>query len=147
MIDVEDTTSNLVHELSNLLLGDECFDGDFARNEGNEIVNRVRIQEAVDDRNDLFEADLLPPHSVRDGLKFWERDGDVVFPKVTFQGDNADGRRRFRGHGGIVSSTNTSGDDGDRGLHGRHGGAIVVVGGALNHGWYHTTSHTTFRSW
>ena len=68
MIDVEDATSNLVHDLDRLLLGSKCFNGDFARDEGIEISNRVRLQEAVDVQRELVEALLLPPHSVRDGL-------------------------------------------------------------------------------
>ena len=68
MIDVEDATSNLVHDLDRLLLGSEFFNGDFASDEGNEISNRVRLQEAVDGRRELVKSVLLPPHGVRDGL-------------------------------------------------------------------------------
>ena len=40
--------SNLVHDLGRLLLGDKCFDGNFMSNEGNDIGDRVQLQEAVD---------------------------------------------------------------------------------------------------
>ena len=68
MIDVEDATSNLVHDLDCLLLGSEFFDGDFVSDEGNEIGNRVRLQEAVYGRRGLVKSGILPPHSVGDGL-------------------------------------------------------------------------------
>ena len=71
MVDVKDEIHNFVHDLDRLLLGSECFDGDFASDKGNEISNIVRLQEAVDDRRELVEAGLLPPHYVGEGLEFW----------------------------------------------------------------------------
>ena len=68
MIDVEDATSNLVHDIDSLLLGSECFNGDFASDEGNEISNIVRLQDAVDGRRELVKAVLIPPHGVVDRL-------------------------------------------------------------------------------
>ena len=44
------------------------FDRGFASNEGNEISNIVRLQDAVDGRRELVKSVLLPPHGVRDGL-------------------------------------------------------------------------------
>ena len=72
MIDIKYATPNLVHNLGCLLLGGAFFYGDFARNEGNEIGNRVRPQYFVDVRQNLVKASLLPPHGVGDKLKFWE---------------------------------------------------------------------------
>ena len=71
MIGVEDATSNLAHDLDRLLLGSECFDGEFASDEGNEISNRVRLQAAVYGLCELVKAGILPPHSVGDRLEFW----------------------------------------------------------------------------
>ena len=39
----------------------------------------------------LVEYGLLPPRNVRDGLSFWEGDGNVVFPKLNCPGDHAEG--------------------------------------------------------
>ena len=50
VVDAEDTTSNLVHYLGCILLVSEFFDGYIAGNEGNGIVDRVQLQEAVDGR-------------------------------------------------------------------------------------------------
>ena len=47
------------------------FDRGFASNEGNEISNIVRLQDAVDGRRELVKAVLLPPHYVGEGLEFW----------------------------------------------------------------------------
>ena len=82
---------NLVHDLGRLLLGGECFDGDFARNEGNEIGDRVRLQESVGGRRELVEAGLLLPRGVGDRLKFGGGGGNVVFPKVNCPGGHAEG--------------------------------------------------------
>ena len=38
---------DVVHDLDQLLLDSECLNGDFASNEGDEISNRVQLQEAV----------------------------------------------------------------------------------------------------
>ena len=71
MVDVEDAMSNLVHDLGCLLLGGEFFDRDFTSDEGGEIGDRVRLQEAVDGRRELAKSVLLPTRSVRYRLKFW----------------------------------------------------------------------------
>ena len=68
------------------------FDRGFASNEGNEISNIVQLQEAVDGRSKLVEYGLLPPRSVRYGLKFFEGGGNLVFNKVKCTGDHAEGR-------------------------------------------------------
>ena len=70
-------------------MGGECFYWDFARNEGNEIGNRVRLQEAVDGKRELVEAVLLTPRGVVDRLNFWEGGGNVGFTKVNCLGDHA----------------------------------------------------------
>ena len=44
MVDVEDATSNLVHDLGSLLLGSECFDGDFGS------MRRMRLATECDFR-------------------------------------------------------------------------------------------------
>ena len=75
-----------MHELGRLLLGDEYFDGYLASNEGNEIGDIVRLQEAVDGKNELVEAGLLTPRGVRDGLMFWEGGLNVVFPEANCPG-------------------------------------------------------------
>ena len=80
MIDVEYKMSNLVHELGCLLLGSKCFNEDFMSDEGNEIGNRVQLQEAIDVQCELVKAGLFPPRVVGYGLKFWEGGGNVVFP-------------------------------------------------------------------
>ena len=80
MIGIKDKTPNLVHDIGRLLLGGECFDGDFASNKGDEIGYRVQLQEAVDGQHELVEARLLPPSGIRDRLKFWEGGVNVVFP-------------------------------------------------------------------
>ena len=97
MIDVEDATSNLVHDLDCLLLGSEFFNGDFASDEGDEISNRVRLQEAVDGQRDLVEYIILLPHGVGDGFIFLEGGGNVVFPGVKCLGVHSKGRRRVQG--------------------------------------------------
>ena len=56
MVDIKDTTSNLVNDLGRLPLISECFDGDFARNEGNEVGDRVRFQEAKDGQSRTYSA-------------------------------------------------------------------------------------------
>ena len=71
MVDVKDATSNLLHDLGCLLLGGECFDGDFMSDEGDDIGDRVQLQEAVDGWRELAKAVLLPTRSVRYRLKFW----------------------------------------------------------------------------
>ena len=83
----------LLHELGCLLLGDECFYGGFARNEGNGIGDRMRIQEAVDGHRKLVKAGLILPCSIRDNLRFWDGGRNVVFPKVNCLGDHAAGGR------------------------------------------------------
>ena len=70
MVDVEDTMSSLVHDLGCLLLGGESFNGYFARNEGNEISNRVQLQEDIYGQCKFVKGILLLPHSVGDRLKF-----------------------------------------------------------------------------
>ena len=57
--------------------------------EGNEIGNRVRLQEAVDGKRELVEAVLLTPRGVVDRLNFWEGGGNVGFTKVNCLGDHA----------------------------------------------------------
>ena len=86
--------SSLLRDLGCLLLGDEFFYGDVMSNYGNEIGDRVRLQEAVDGRRKLVKSCLLPPCSVGDGLDFWEVDRNVVFPKVNCPGDHAGGGQR-----------------------------------------------------
>ena len=71
MIGIKDKTQNLVHDIGRLLLGGECFNGEFASNKGDEIRYRVQLQEAVDGQHELVEASLLPPSGIRDRLKFW----------------------------------------------------------------------------
>ena len=71
MVDVKDAMSNLVHELGCLMLGGEFFDRDFTSDEGGEIGDRIRLQEAVDGRRKLAKSVLLPTRSVRYRLKFW----------------------------------------------------------------------------
>ena len=76
MVDVKDTTLNFVHELDNLPLGGEFFDGDFASDEGNEINERVRLQKTVYGWRELVKSGLIPPQILGYGLKFlggrWE---------------------------------------------------------------------------
>ena len=71
VVDVEDATSNLVYDLGRILLGGECFDGNFASDDGNEIRDRVQLWEAVDGQRKLVKAVLIPTRSVVDGFKFW----------------------------------------------------------------------------
>ena len=73
---------NLVYDLGCLLLGDECFNGYFASDEGNGIGDMVRLQEPINGLHKLTESGFLLPRGIRDGLKFWEGYGNVVFPKV-----------------------------------------------------------------
>ena len=131
MIDISYATSNLVHDLGCLLLGGECFDGEFASNEGNEIGDRVRLQEAVDGRRELVEAVLLPPRGVGGRLKFWEGGGNVVFPEVNCLGYHAEGGQQVRGCGGIVQSEGTGNDAGYCRVGGIHSGASVTMDGAF----------------
>ena len=124
MIDVKDAMSSLLHDLGYLLLGDEFLNGEFTRKDGNEIGDRVRLQEAVDGRRKLVKSCLLPPCSVGDGLDFWEVDRNVVFPKVKYPGDHAEGGQRVQGCSLIVPFTGTSENDGDIRVDGRHGGRV-----------------------
>ena len=59
MIDIKDETPKLVHDIGRLLLGGGFFGGDFTSNEGNEIGDRVKLQETVDGRRNLVKAGLL----------------------------------------------------------------------------------------
>ena len=54
-----------MHDLGRLLLGGECFNGEFASNKRNEIGDRVQLQEAVHGQRELVEAGILLPLSVR----------------------------------------------------------------------------------
>ena len=143
VVEVKDTTLNLVNDLGRLLWGGgECFYGDFARYEGNEIGGRVWLQEAVYGRRELAKSYLLPPHSVGDGLKFWEGNRNVVFTEVNCPGDYVEGGGWVWGCGGFLLSSGTSDEYRDSWVGGRHGGVSVVVGGAFERGWF----HTKFRS-
>ena len=113
MIDIKDTTPKLLYDLGSLLLGGECFDGDFASNERDEIGYRVRLQEAVDGCCELAGSGLLPPRGVRYRLKFWEGGGNVVFPEVIYPGYHAEVGQLVQGCGGIVPSTFTRENAGD----------------------------------
>ena len=134
MIGIEDTTSNILHDLGCLLLGGEFFNGDFARDEGNDIGDRVQLKEAIDGQNELEKAGLLPPRGVGDGLIFWGGGGNLVFTNVNCLGDHSKGGCQVIYCGGIVLSTGTRNDAGDCGVGGRHGGASVPVGGAFKCG-------------
>ena len=101
-----------MNEMCRLLLGDECFDWYFVIDEGNEVGDRVQLQESIDNQQYFVEAGLLPPHSVRYGLKFWEVDGNVVFTEVNCPGGHAEDVRWVRGLGGIVMYAGMSGNDG-----------------------------------
>ena len=108
VVDIEYGTSNLVHDFGRLLLGGECFDGDFASDEGNDIGDRVWLQEAVDRWHEFLKDDFLLPLSVEDGLMFWEGDSNVVFTKVKCSEDHDEGGRQVWGRSGIVLSVGTS---------------------------------------
>ena len=41
MVDIKDATLNLVRDLGCLLLGGECFDGDFTGDEGNDNWSKM----------------------------------------------------------------------------------------------------------
>ena len=143
MVDVKDATSNFLHDLGCLLLGDKSLDEEFSSNEGNGIRNRVQLQEDVDIQRELVEYALFLTCSVGNGLEFWEGDGNVVFTKVKCPGYHAEGGIRVQGHGVIVLSTGTSDNARDSKVVGRHGGVSVILGEAFDFGWF----HTTFRSW
>ena len=98
---------------------------------GNDIGDRVRLQEAVDSQRELVEAGLLPPHGVGDRLKFLEGGGKVVFSEVNCPKDHAEGGQLVQGCGGIIPSAGTSDNTGDRRVCRRHGAANVTVDGAF----------------
>ena len=100
-------------------------------NEGNDIGDRVRLQEAVDGWRKLVKAGLLLPCGVRYRLKFCEVGGNVIFPKVKIPGKHAEGRRLFQGYDVIVVFAGVSDNAGDRRVGGRHFGASVTVDGAF----------------
>ena len=45
-----------MNDLCRLLLDGECFNGDFASDEGNDISNRLRLQDAVDGQRNYRRA-------------------------------------------------------------------------------------------
>ena len=111
------------------MLGSEYFDWELTSNEGNEIGDRVRLQESIDGRRELVEAGFILPRGVRDRLNFWEGGGNVVFPKRICPEYHYEGRQQFRGCGGIIPSSDTSDDTRYLIVGGRHGGASVNVDG------------------
>ena len=129
MIDIKDSTSKLVHDLGRLLLGSECFDGEFAINEANDIGNGVQLQWAVQRGRELVKSVLLPPHDVRCRLDFWKGGENVVFPKVNFPGDHAEDGRLIQGCGVIIPSSGTSDNNRYRRVCGRNSGTSVNVDG------------------
>ena len=59
MIGIKHTSSNLVHDLGRLLLGSECFNGDFASNEG------MRLSTECDFRIYMVNVSWLKPDFFR----------------------------------------------------------------------------------
>ena len=68
-------------------------------------------------------------------MKFWEVDGNVVFPEVNCLVEHAEGGRWFQGRNGLFLYARTSDNARYCGVGGIYCGVSVVVGGVFERGW------------